>query len=71
VANEWDEGDGGDAEEFGPGSADYDLSEEHGYTSEPPREGGGPIPQWAMVAVTLLIVAGLVLPAIFLIYRYG
>lgn len=60
-----------DEEEFGPGSADYDLSEEHGYTWEPAREGGGPIPQWAMVLVTLLVLAGLVLPAIFLIYRYG
>ncbi len=75
MTNEWDGGNGDDVEdeeEFGPGSADYDLSEEHGYRWEPEGDGGGgPIPQWAMVLVTLLVVSGLLLPAVLLIYRYG
>ncbi len=64
------EDDAEEEDDLGPGSADYDLSEEHGYTWEPERESGG-IPQWLMVAVTALVVAALVLPTIILIYRYG
>ena len=74
MANEWGRGDGedmDDEEEFGPGSADYDLSDERGYGWEAESGGGVRVPQWLMAAVTLLALAGLVLPAIFLIYRYG
>jgi hypothetical protein len=63
----------GDGEEFeeedlGPDERDYDLSEEHGYMWEPKRREW-PLPSWAMIAVSLLIVAGLVAPAIILVMR--
>jgi hypothetical protein len=73
VTNEWPEGDSdndaAEAEEFGPGSADYDLSEEHGYRWE--QERGRVIPQGVMVAVSIIVVVALVLPTILLIYWYG
>lgn len=73
MTGEWDEEDieEGDEEEFGPGSADYDLSEGHGYRWEDSTGGGAGIPQWLMVAVALLAIAGFLLPALLLIYRYG
>ena len=69
----WDEEDieRDDEEEFAPGSADYDLSEEHGYRWEDSGGGATAIPGCLIVAVTLLALAGLVLPTLFLIYRYG
>jgi hypothetical protein len=69
VSSRWDEEDEEDEDEFGPGSADYDLSEEHGYLWEPRRDQ--PLPAWVIVGVTCLALAALILPAILLIYRYG
>jgi hypothetical protein len=71
MTNEWDEADEAEDDELGPGSADYDLSEEHGYTWEPEREDEGPIPRWALTWVSVAVIAALVLPALILIWRYG
>ena len=75
MTNDWDEQQDDDAdEEFGPGSADYDLSEEHGYDWEKDRwdeAQDGPVPRWALTWVTVAVVAALVLPALILIWRYG
>jgi hypothetical protein len=52
-------------DEFGPGDADYDLSEEHGYL-----EDATPIwrPQpWLIATITVVVVASLILPTIFTI----
>jgi hypothetical protein len=74
VTNEWDEVEEEEAsqaevDEFGPGSADYDLSEEHGYTWEPARTQV--IPQWVIVSLSVLLVVGLVFPAIYIVWRFG
>ena len=60
-------------EELGPGAADYDLSEEHGYsmTDSVNQDDAAVIPQWAMVGVTAVVVVALILPAILLIWMYG
>ena len=49
--------------EIRPGDPDYDLSEAHGYTWEPDREGL-PIPQWVLVGVSLLLVIALLVPGL-------
>ena len=56
-------------EEFGLGSTDYDLSEEHGYTWEPARTQV--IPQWLMIAVSILVVIALFAPTVYLVWRFG
>jgi hypothetical protein len=77
MTNDWDEQQDTDAnaeDEFGPGSADYDLSERHGYDWEQDRRedaDDGPIPRWALTWVTVTVVGALVLPALILIWRYG
>jgi hypothetical protein len=72
MTNEWEEVED-DEDELGPGSADYDLSEEHGYTWEPEHEDSdeGPIPRWALTWVTVIVLAALLLPGLILIWRYG
>ena len=54
---------------FRPGDADYELSEAAGYRDGDPPAHGHPIPRWIIVAVSLLIVAGLVLPGVIIIAR--
>jgi hypothetical protein len=51
-----------------PDERDYDLSEDHGYMWEPKRREW-PLPSWAMIVVSLLVVAGLVAPALILVLR--
>jgi hypothetical protein len=71
----YDERDDGaeEEEELGPGTADYDLSEEHGYvmSDSVDQDDTAVIPQWAMVGVTVVVVVALVLPTILLIWMYG
>lgn len=57
-----------DEDELGPGDADYDLSEAHGYSWEPARQHW-PVQPWVMVAVSLLVVAALVLPTLLIVMR--
>lgn len=57
-----------DQPEFGPGDPDYDLSEEHGYTWSERRESFLLKP-WFIVAVSLLLVIALLLPALVVIGR--
>ena len=57
-----------DDDEFGPGSPDWDLSEEHGYLWEPKR-GQWPVPSWALILVSLVVVLALLLPGILLFFR--
>ena len=55
-------------EEIAPGDPDYDLSESHGYGwygDEKP-----PVPRWAIVAVTALVIVALVVPSILIILSY-
>lgn len=72
MPNEWDLPEPeDDIEELGPDHPDhpdYDLSEAHGYSWEPSREHW-PVPPWLLVAVSLLVVAALVLPGIFFLLR--
>jgi hypothetical protein len=60
---EEDEDDG-----LGPGDADYDLSEAHGYNWEPARQHW-PVQPWIMIAVSLLVVAALVVPTLLIALR--
>jgi hypothetical protein len=57
-----------DEDEFGPGSADYDLSEEHGYMWEPKREQI--VPRWVLVVVSIVVIIALVLPSILFVMTY-
>ena len=59
----------GDPDEIRPGDSDYDLTEEHGCTWEPKRPGWPP--RWLIAAVTALVIAALILPAIILILNRG
>ena len=73
MTNEWDPPEDDEEEEddeLGPGSADYDLSEEHGYRWEPKREHG-PISPGLMFFVTVLVIIALVLPGLLIIWRPG
>jgi hypothetical protein len=54
-------------EEFRPGDPDYELSEAHGYLWEPAHRQWPP--RWLLIAITVLVIAGLVLPAIIIIAR--
>jgi hypothetical protein len=54
-----------DLDEIRPGDADYDLSEEHGYTWEPHRTNWPP--RWLIVAVTAAVIAALVVPSLIII----
>lgn len=75
MTNEWDEEveeeqfEDEDAEEFGPDSADYDLSEEHGYTWEPSRIEV--IPRWLVVSLSLVLVVALIIPSIYIVLRFS
>ncbi len=54
-----------DDEEVGPDDPDYDLSESAGYAGWEPAKGGRfPLPQWVIVAVSLLLILALLLPAL-------
>ncbi len=70
MPDEWDEPEAVDeeVEEIGPDDPDYDLSEAHGYTWEPAREHW-PVPPWLLMAISLLVVAGLVLPGLIFLLR--
>jgi hypothetical protein len=73
MTNDWDRDgaeDADDEDEFGPGTTDHDLSEAYGYRLED-SGGGATVPRWLMLAVTLLALAGFLLPTLLLIYRYG
>jgi hypothetical protein len=70
MTNEWDAPEEEEEDDFGPGSADYDLSEEHGYMWEPAKEHG-PISPTVMVVVTVLVIVALVLPGILIALRYA
>jgi hypothetical protein len=72
MTNVYDDGDE-EEDEIGPGVSDYDLSEEHGYefSDSEDQDDTAVVPQWAMVVVTIAVVAALVLPAVLLIWRYG
>ena len=70
MTNEWGEDEILEEDDsLGPGQADYDLSEEHGYTWEPASPQV--IPQWLMVSVSVLVVTALVAPTVYLIWRFG
>ena len=53
--------------EFKPGDPDYELSEAHGYLWEPPERGFPP--RWLIIGLTILVIAGLVVPTLILIWR--
>ena len=54
-------------DEISPGDPDYDLSEAHGYMWEPAHREWPP--RWLLVALTIVVIAGLLLPAMILIAR--
>ena len=47
--------DDGEERDLGPGDADYDLSEEHGYMWEPKR-AHWPVPPGLLLAISVLVV---------------
>lgn len=55
-------------EAIAPGDPDFDLSEAHGYLWYPERDEW-PVPRWALVAISIAVVAALVLPTIIFILR--
>jgi hypothetical protein len=55
-----------DEDEIRPGDPDYDLSEAHGYLWEPRRKWP---PRWLIVALTILVIVALLLPALIYIMR--
>ncbi len=73
MTNEWDEEVDEelveDEDDLGPGSADFDLSEEHGYTWEPARIEV--IPRWLVVSLSLVLVAALIIPSIYIVLRFS
>jgi hypothetical protein len=71
MPDEWDRPDDeDDAErELQPGDTDYELSEEYGWDWEPTKRPAWPVPPWAMVAVSILLVLALVVPSLVLIAR--
>ena len=56
-----------DEQDFGPGDADYDLSEAHGYRWEPAHEYDGPIPRWLITLIALIVVLALLVPGLIFI----
>jgi len=63
----WDpDQDDEEEQEFGPGDPDYDLSEQYGYSWEPPREHW-PVPRWLLIAVSVMAIAGLLIPSLIII----
>jgi hypothetical protein len=69
MRDDWDEGGDDDEEDdLGPGDADYDLSEEHGYSWEPRREHW-PVPPLVIALVSILVVIALVAPGLFIVLR--
>jgi hypothetical protein len=56
---EWEDED--DSYIPGPDDPDYDLSEAHGYSEWEPREGG-PIPQWVLTLLAVLLILALLFP---------
>ena len=69
MAERGDTEDAPEEDEFGPDSPDYDLSEARGYGWEPERPSRWPPPQWLIVAISLLLVAALLVPAVLLVLR--
>ena len=55
-----------DEDDFGPGSPDYDLSEEHGYMWDPKREHW-PVPPWLLAVVAVIVIFALVLPSLIIL----
>lgn len=51
-------------EELDPDDPDYDLSEEAGYSGWEPPERSFFLPQWVILAVSLLLILALLLPAL-------
>ncbi len=49
-------------EEIGPDDPDYDLSEAAGYSGWEPPERSFFLPQWVIVALSLLLILALLLP---------
>ena len=66
MTNEWDDPEEEEDEEIGPDHPDYDLSEAHGHTWEPERPSW-PVPPWLLAALSVIVVASLVLPTLFFI----
>ncbi len=53
-------------EELDPDDPDYDLTEAAGYADWEPRSGSGSffLPQWVIVALSILLILALLLPAL-------
>lgn len=47
-----------------PGDPDYDLSEAAGYSGWEPPARRGIIPQWAMVALSILLILAILVPVL-------
>ncbi len=60
----YDDEDDGDEEEIGPDDPDYDLSEGAGYAGWEPPQRSFFLPQWVIVAMSLLLILALLLPAL-------
>jgi hypothetical protein len=54
-------------EEIQPGDPDYDLSEAHGYLWKPAHQEWPP--RWLIVGLSVLVIAGLIVPTLIYIMR--
>ena len=48
----------------GPGDPDYDLSEVHGYADWEAPQRSTLVPQWVIVAVSLLMIVAILIPVV-------
>jgi hypothetical protein len=48
----------------GPEDPDYDLSEAAGYAGWEPPPHSGPFPRWAVVILSILLIAAILLPVL-------
>ena len=69
MPDQWDDPER-EEEEIGPDDPDYDLSEAHPYSWEPARKHW-PVPPWLLMAISLLVVAALILPGLIFLLRHG
>ena len=61
--DEWDDDEHDEVSLF-PGDPDYDLSEEAGYAGREPPPRRGLLPEWLIVAISLLLILAILTPVL-------
>ena len=68
VEQRFDDDEDGAEEDLGPGDADYDLTEEHGYMWEPPSRWR--LRPWMLAVIAVLLIVSLILPTALYAWQY-